>query len=119
MSEPAIFRLPFPVMTDKTAGRLLRGHQMGPIKDGWLLVYENTEQPPDDSLIDELCIVKARDNRILVRFLRKGHRPDTWDLLTVTGPPELDAQVIWAARVTAIIPHKPTQEEIDAMVGAM
>lgn len=116
MSKP-VQTFPFPLQTPHTAARMLRGHRMGGLKDGWLLIYENLESPAGDHLVDELCIVMTADHRCLVRIVRKGRRPGCWDLLTVTGEQELDVTLVWAELVTLILPHKPSEEMAMAMAG--
>lgn len=83
---------------------------MGALKDGWLLLYEGLDRPPAENAIDELCIVQTADHRCLARILKRGRRPNCWDLLTVTGEQELDVAVAWAEPVTLILPFKPTDE---------
>lgn len=117
MTKPLSY-IPFPLQTSKTAARMLRGHRMGPLKDGWLLVYEDLHTPCDESLVDELCIVKTADQRVLARQVKKGRQPGTWDLLTATGEQELDVELVWAQKVTLIVPYVPTAEEA-ATLGAV
>lgn len=116
MPDP-IATIPFPVQTPHTSARMLRGHRMGALKDGWLLLYENLEQAPTSELVDELCIVMTADHRCLARSIKQGRRPGTWDLLTVTGEQELDVTLVWAAPVTLILPYRPTQEQAAKMAG--
>lgn len=106
----------YPQQTPHTAARMLRGHRMGALKDGWLLLYEALDRPPDEAAIDELCIVQTADNRCLARILKRGRRPDCWDLLTVTGEQELDVVVAWAEPVTLILPYKPSAAEAERML---
>lgn len=103
--------LPFPSQTDRTSARLVRGHRFEPIKDGWLLLYEDNQTAPSESMVGELCIVRTDDGRVLVRILRKGRKPGRWDLLTGSGEQELDAALVWAEPVTMIVPFNPTPEQ--------
>ncbi|MDT6942603.1 hypothetical protein RI570_21370, partial [Brucella pseudogrignonensis] len=57
------------------------------------------------------------DDRDLVRFVKKGRKPGRYDLLTVTGEPIIDAELKWAAEVTLIKPHVPTDKEAAALWG--
>ena len=109
MQQP-IASLPYPQQTEHTAARMLRGHRMGALRDGWLLLYENLGRAPVDAIADELCIVQTADHRCLARVLKKGRRPNCWDLLTVTGEQELDVPLAWAEPVTMILPFRPTDE---------
>lgn len=95
---------------------MLRGHRMGALKDGWLLVYEDERLPADEQHVDQLCIVETADHQVLVRFIKHGRRPGTWDLLTVTTDQMLDVTLKWAAKVTLIVPYEPTPE-VAAVLG--
>lgn len=117
MAEKPVSTVKFPRQTAKTSARMLRGHRMGALKDGWLMIYENEEKPATDDLVDQLCIVKTADHQVLIRFLKKGRRHGTWDLLTVTGEQMLDVVLIWAAKVTMILPYEPTPEEAEQLMG--
>ncbi len=111
MKQTPVAQVPYPQLTSHTAARMLRGHRMGALKDGWLLLYEALDRPADDRAIDELCIVQTADHRILARVVKRGRRPNCWDLLTVTGEQELDVPVTWAEPVTLILPYKPSADE--------
>lgn len=102
--------------TEFTSARVLRGHRFAPLKDGWLLVYENTEQPPHLGLVDELCIVMTADGDVRARILKQGRREGTWDLLCGNAEQELDVALRWAAKVDLIIPYNPTPEQMDVLL---
>ncbi|MDX0251135.1 hypothetical protein GOC31_20780 [Sinorhizobium meliloti] len=70
---------------------------------------------PNDDLVDELCIARTREGRTLLRLLRKGRKPGTWDLVSITGDPLLDQELEWAERVIWLEPHRITHTEIDAL----
>lgn len=109
--DPKGFLLPDWVGT-KPVGRLARGYSMGAIKDGWVVIHDDLKRPMRPELLDELCVVLLTDGRCLVRFVKTAHRPGRYDLLSVTGPPILDAELVWAEPVTLIIPYKPTPEDM-------
>jgi hypothetical protein len=88
---------------------------MGPIRDGWRVYYRDQESPPADNLLDEFCVVRTSDGRTLIRYLHKGRKPGTYDLLTVTGPAMHDVELVWAEKVRLIEPHRPSAEEIQAL----
>lgn len=106
----AITTVEFPRQSPHTVARMLRGHRMGALKDGWLLIYEELGRAPTSAIVDELCIVQTADHRVLARIVKPGRRPNCWDLLTVTGEQELDVPVTWAEPVTLIIPFKPSPD---------
>ncbi|RVI03194.1 hypothetical protein CN205_24130 [Sinorhizobium meliloti] len=93
----------------------VRGYQMGAIRDGWWAFISTRRGKPNDDLIDELCIARTKSGRTLLRFLRKGRKQGTWDLVPVTGEPLLDQELEWAERVIWLEPHRLTHSEIDAL----
>lgn len=115
--EP-ILKVPAPFSSPVTAGYVVRGYNMGAIKDGWIVFIEQTERPAHDGLIDELCVVKTTEGKLYVRFIKKGRLPDRWDLLSVTGPAVHDAELEWAAPVTWVKPHTLSKTEIQALRDA-
>ena len=117
MTEADEQTLPFPRQTEFTVARMVRGHRMGALKDGWLVFYEELDRPAHDGLIDELCDVMTADHRCLLRLLRRGRKTDTWDILTLSGDQELDVSLIWAEPMTLILPYKPGAEFADRVVG--
>lgn len=110
------FKVQFPQFANQVEAYVLRGYNMGGIRDGWIIIIEKAlKRAPHDGLIDELCMVEAQDGRNLTRILKKGRKPGTWDLLTVTGPAELDVALKWAAPVAWVKPHTLTKIETAAL----
>lgn len=104
-----------PFATEDMVAVTVRGYSMGAIRDGWLIYFRHRESKPVRELQDELCIVKTRCGRILLRFLKRGRLPERWDLLSVTGEPMMDVELMWAERVEFIRPHKLSEEDIEAL----
>lgn len=102
-----------PQVTPDTVAMIVRGYCMGAIRDGWYVLIEDNQSPPHDGIIDQLCIVQLRDGRSMLRFVKKGRKPNRWDLVPVSGDPILDAEVDWAEVVQWIRPHKPTESELE------
>jgi hypothetical protein len=98
-----------------SAGYVVRGHTMGAIRDGWIVFIENKQRPPGDHLLNELCVVETKAGENLIRYVRKGRRPGTWDLVTVTGPDMRDVPVVWAELVILIQPHSLSGPEIEVL----
>jgi hypothetical protein len=92
----ALFHVPAPSVTPDTFSFVVRGHNMGAIKDGWVVLAEKPRIAPHAGLIDELCLAKAANGLVYCRFLKRGRLPGRWDLLSVTGPAELDIELEWA-----------------------
>ena len=101
MADEATYHVDLP-KREGMVGTVLRGHTMGPIKNGWILYFHNNKSAPSDEHLEQLCIVMTGEGERLVRYLKRGHKPGTFDLLTFSGPPRLDAPVIWAERVLLI-----------------
>jgi hypothetical protein len=91
---------------------------MGPLRDGWLLIYEDQRSAPDDHLQGKLCLVMTADQRVLCRTVVRGRQPGGWDLLTATLEQELDVELVWAEPVTMILPYEPTADEA-ALLGTV
>lgn len=104
---------PGPHTSDDMVAMSVRGYTMGAIKDGWLVFFHNRQSRPHDGLIDELCVVKTDTDRVMLRFIKRGRKPGTWDLLPISGVPTLDAVLEWAEKVEWIRPHKITDTELE------
>lgn len=112
LSRPPAFTTKTPANTGNTIGMVIRGYNMGALRDGWFVFGERPTRPPHDGLVDELCMVKsAEDEKIYVRFLKRGRKPERWDLLSVTGPAMLDVELEWATLIDWIKPHSLTKQE--------
>ena len=111
-SAPSPSVLPAAFTAKRAAAYSVRGYTMGAIRDGWWAFVAGQQTKPNDDLVDELCIAHTKSGRTLLRFLRKGRIPGTWDLLSVTGDPLLDQELLWAERVIWLEPHKITHTEI-------
>ena len=109
------FSVPCPQATDDMIGLAVRGYTMGGIRDGWLVFIRNNETKPHDLLQDDLCVVKTHEGRMFLRFVRKGRRPDRWDLLSVTGDPMMDVELRWCEKVQWIQPYRLSQAQIDSL----
>lgn len=97
---------------DGLIGFVVRGHTLGLIKDGWKVFIDQRRRPPTDRLIDELCVVRTADGKILMRVLKKARRPGTYDLVTATGPHMLDVPLVWAEKILLIVPGELSGEEV-------
>ncbi|MBP1873572.1 hypothetical protein J2Z19_003287 [Ensifer adhaerens] len=111
-SPPSPSVLPAAFTARRAAAYSVRGYTMGAIRDGWWAFVPGQHTKPNDDLVDELCIAHTKSGRTMLRYLRKGRVPGTWDLLSVTGDPLLDQELIWAERVIWLEPHKITHSEI-------
>jgi len=95
-----------PNATHRTVAVEVRGDSMhGTAEDGWLIYYDDRRDPPDESLLAQLCVVGLTDGRVLVKWLHAGTAAGLYDLESAAAPALRDVAVEWAARVTAIIPR--------------
>ena len=82
----------------------VKGLSLGPIFDGWRVYFDDRREPVTDDLIGRLCVVGLADGRILVKTLSRGRSNGAFDLHGQFGEPVLDIEVLWAARVTSMMP---------------
>jgi hypothetical protein len=94
-----------------SVARVVRGHKMGAIKDGWLVIYDEVNPSPPIAPTDDPYVMRTVDGRTLLRYLRKGRKRGVYDLLAVTGEPLLDVALEWASPVTWIKPYQPPVDD--------
>lgn len=83
----------------------VRGDSLIPVaEDGWRLVYVGDQTVIEDEVLNRLCVVALTDGRILVKRLARGSKPQRYHLISTNAPMIEDAEIMWAARVRAIIP---------------
>lgn len=85
--------------TDKTVAVRIRGTSLGKYFDGWLALYDDRRDPPDDSLFGLLCICGLADGRVVIKRLRASSTKGKYHLESETEPTMFDVAVDWAARV--------------------
>lgn len=94
-----------PNATDKTVGLEINGDSVGPFFNSWLVFYEDIRSPVTPDLMGKLCIVETVEGRVLVKKLLRGSEPDRYHLLSQTESPIENAELRWAAEVTAMTPR--------------
>ena len=92
-------------VTAQTVAVEVRGESLGPIFSGWLVYFDDRREPVTDDLIGRLCVVGLADDRILVKKLLPGRGGGSFALHGQFGEPILDAEVLWAAPVKAMMPQ--------------
>lgn len=103
--------------TSASVALLVDGHSMGKIiEDGSLIYFENQETPPSPDLLGEKVVVQlagegdeTSDPDVLVKILRRGNKPDRYDLESINGPTLHDVRVRWAAEIIQIVPPRQTK----------
>lgn len=75
--------------------------QAGPyaLLDGWIYICAKPA-PPSPEAIGRMCAVKIKNGVTLMRFVRRGYRPGTYNLLTSTTAVGMEnAELEWVAPV--------------------
>ena len=104
--------------TENTRAVEVRGELMrGIAEDGWLVYYDDRRNPPDQSIVGELCVVGLADGRTLIKYLYPGSEPGLFNLESTTEATIRNVAVAWAAVVTAIIPRPAARRLISAARG--
>lgn len=90
-----------------TAAIHVRGGVLrGIATEGWVLYFEDLREPVSENTIGELSVVALADGAVLIRTPRPGSRPGVFHLESANQPTLYDAEVLWAAIVSSIIPGK-------------
>lgn len=88
-----------PGASPATVAVIARGDSMHPrYFDGERIFYDNRELPPKE-LIGRECVVKLKNGGMLLKILRKGSRPNRFNLDSWNAQPIEDQEVEWAAPV--------------------
>ena len=90
--------------TPLTVAAEIRGDSLGPIFAGWRIFYDDRREAVTDDLLGRLCILWLADGRVLVKKVLRGRSGGRFDLHGQFGEPVLDAEVLWAAKVTGLMP---------------
>jgi transcriptional regulator with XRE-family HTH domain len=94
-----------PFITGEAIAVEVRGDSLVPVaEDGWKLIYTGEPAVIEEEVVNKLCVVALEDGRVLVKRLVRGSAPQRYHLLSTNAPMIEDAEVVWAARVRAIIP---------------
>lgn len=96
---------PPPGGAERTVALLVEGHsQRGLADDGSLVYYDMRRDPPTDDMVGHVVVVGLPTGEVLLKRLLRGSRPHLFDLESLNGPTLRDAEVEWAAHITAIVP---------------
>lgn len=83
----------------------VKGDSLLPVaENGWRLVYMGEQTMLEEEVLNRLCVVQLADGRMLVKRLVRGSQPQRYHLLSTNAPVIEDAEVVWAAKVRAIVP---------------
>lgn len=78
----------------------IRGDSLGAGFDGWRAFYSDRREPFLEEWLGQLCVVGTEDDRVLIKWVRRG--PSGYTLVSGTGAIEEDVQLTWAAPVLDI-----------------
>ena len=90
--------------TPQTVAAEVRGQSLGPLFNGWRVYFDDRREAVTDDLIGRLCVVGLADGRVLVKQVLRARTEGRFELHGQFGEPVLDADVLWAARVTSMMP---------------
>lgn len=91
--------------TESTIAVEIRGDSLGSFFDRWLVFYDDLRSPVTPDLIGYLCVVGLRDNRVLIKKIKRSRIRGLYHLLSQIEEPILDAEVEWAAKVKNMVPR--------------
>ncbi len=81
----------------------VRGVSLGTPYDGWFALYRDRREPFTDDLFGQLCVVGTDDDRVLVKWVRRGSGPGV-QLHSGIGEIEEHVTLMWAAPVISLQP---------------
>jgi transcriptional regulator with XRE-family HTH domain len=95
-----------PTVTGRAVAVEVRGDSLLPTaENGWRLVYTGEQTIVEDEVLNRICVVQLADGRMLVKRIMRGSRPQRYHLVSTNAPIIEDVEILWAARVKAIIPR--------------
>jgi transcriptional regulator with XRE-family HTH domain len=94
-----------PMVTGDLVAAEVRGASMLPVaEEGWHIIWHNESTLDEKAFLNRLCVAQLADETILVKRIVQGTKTGHYHLLSTNAAPILDAQLLWAAVVKAIIP---------------
>jgi SOS-response transcriptional repressor LexA len=91
------------LVTASTVALEIRGNSMGAYLNHWFVLYDDLRKLPAADLVGQLCVVALKDDRILLKRLARGEAEGMFDLISAAAPPIRNVDIVWAAKVTAVI----------------
>lgn len=83
----------------------VRGDSLLPTaENGWRLIYAGNQSLDEGEVLNRICVVKLKDDGMMVKRVIRGTLPGRYHLVSSNAAMIEDAQLEWAAPVTAIIP---------------
>ena len=98
--------VPAPIGSSRnTVAVEIRGESLGPLFSHWLVFFDDVKSPVTDDLIGRLCVVGLKDDRVLIKQIKRSKTRGLYHLLSQTEPPILDVEIAWAAMVKTLTPR--------------
>lgn len=83
----------------------IKGDSMLPmLRAGWLIFYTRDNEGVPHDCVNQICVVKLDDDRMMVKELRQGSAPGAYHLISHNAEPLFDQPLQWAAKVVDIRP---------------
>lgn len=73
------------------------------IEDGDVLIYRRDAPFVLHECINKRCIVETEDGRVLIKRLKMGTEPGTFDLLSTNAETMKNVRIIWAAKILGTV----------------
>ena len=102
-SAPAFAAAP-PGSGKSTVALEIKGNGLGSALKGFLVYYDERQEPMNAQLLRKLCVGGLADGRVVVRTIMQGTKPGLFHLLSDTEGLEEDVEIAWASPVTAMLP---------------
>lgn len=88
------------------AALTVKGDSLYPdAEEGWSVVYVGGKTTDVKDIAGHLCVVQVEDGRMLVKKVEPGTKRGLYHLISRNAPTMEDQRLVWAARVTAIVPN--------------
>lgn len=84
----------------------IQGDSLYPFaEEGWRLIYTGEQTLLEEDVLNRVCVVQLADGRMLVKKVLRGSAPQRYHLMSSNAPLIEDVEIVWAAKVKAIIPN--------------
>lgn len=91
--------------TESAVALQVRGQSMPDVApDGAIIYFEDQRAKPSAEMLGEVVVVETDSDEVLVKRLRRGSKPNHFDLESLVGEPRRDVKLRWAARISATVP---------------
>lgn len=85
--------------TEHTKALGIRGQSLGEIFEDWIVYYDEVRDTVTPAMLGRLCVLGLPDGRQMVKKVRAGREPGTFDLYSNVETPIYGVEIEWAALV--------------------